>query len=82
MSLRACQHRGMSEKHSCAVSGGRAFWWTEALWAASEGLQVVQVPIEQIREFDEDCWFHGRAPSVARSPSTRAASSGRISATR
>jgi hypothetical protein len=53
----------MPEKHSCAVPGGRAFWWTEALWAASEGLPVVQVPIADIREFDEDCWFHGRAPT-------------------
>jgi hypothetical protein len=53
----------MAEKHSSSVPGGRAFWWTEALWAASEGLPVVQVPIADIREFDEDCWFHGRAPS-------------------
>jgi hypothetical protein len=45
------------------VPGGRAFWWTEALWAASDGLPVVQVPIEQIREFNQDCWFHGRAPT-------------------
>jgi hypothetical protein len=53
----------MPEKHSCAVPGGRAFWWTESLWAASAGLPVVNVPIAEIREFDEDCWFSGRAPS-------------------
>jgi hypothetical protein len=53
----------MPAKHSRSVPGGRAFWWTERLWAAIEGLPVVQVPIAQIAEFDQDCWFDGRAPT-------------------
>jgi len=53
----------MPEKHSHPVPGGRAFWWTESLWAAAAGLPVVELPIAQIREFDEDCWFDGRAPT-------------------
>ena len=55
--------RGMAEKHSHPVPGGRAFWLTESLWAASEGLPVVEVPIADIREFDQDCWFGGQAPT-------------------
>jgi hypothetical protein len=53
----------MAEKHSHLVAGGRAFWWTVRLWAAAEGLPVVEVPINEIAELDEDCWFDGRAPS-------------------
>jgi hypothetical protein len=53
----------MTEKCSLPAPGGRAFWWTKTLWAASSGLPVVEVPIAEIREFDEDCWFSGRAPS-------------------
>ena len=53
----------MPEKHSHPVPGGRAFWWTESLWAAAADLPVVELPIAQICEFDEDCWFDGRAPT-------------------
>jgi hypothetical protein len=53
----------VTEKCSLPVPGGRAFWWTLSLWAASSGLPVIQVPIDAIREFDEDCWFSGLAPS-------------------
>jgi hypothetical protein len=53
----------MPEKHSHAVPGGRAFWWTESLWSAAADLPVAQVRIDDIREFDEDCWFDGKAPT-------------------
>jgi hypothetical protein len=51
------------EKCSLPVPGGRSFWWTKALWAASAALPVVEVAIASIPELDEDCWFDGRAPS-------------------
>jgi hypothetical protein len=51
----------MPEKHSRPVPGGRAFFLTERLWKLSEGLPVEAVPIDAIREFDEDCWFGGAA---------------------
>jgi hypothetical protein len=52
------------EKHSYPVPGGRAYWWTEKLWAASAGLPAKRVPIAEIAEFEMDCWFQGRhAPS-------------------
>ncbi|GAA3834742.1 chromosome partitioning protein ParB [Nocardioides panacisoli] len=53
----------MPDKHSRDVADGRAFWWTEGLWAAAEGLPVFRVPIAAIKEFDEDCWFNGTAPT-------------------
>ena len=51
------------ERHSRAVPGGRASWWTDRLWAAATGLPVVSVPIDDIAELDQDCWFGGRAPT-------------------
>jgi hypothetical protein len=53
----------MPEMHSRPVEGGRAFWWTEGLWAAAEGLPTYRVAIATIKEFDEDCWFDGKAPT-------------------
>lgn len=52
------------EKHSHTVPGGRGYWLTERLWAASRGLPVFQVAIADIPEFDRDCWFHGHAPTI------------------
>ena len=50
----------MPDKHSRLVPGGRAFYLTERLWALAEGLPVEPVPIDEIRAFDEDCWFGGK----------------------
>lgn len=36
---------------------------TERLWSLAEGLPVVEVPIADIAEFDQDCWFRGVAPT-------------------
>lgn len=33
------------------------------LWRLAEGLPVIEVPIDSIAAFDQDCWFHGRAPT-------------------
>jgi hypothetical protein len=54
------------EKHSYPVPGGRAHWLTERLWAAAEGLPLRWVPIAQIAEFEQDCWFVGRHASTCR----------------
>lgn len=43
------------------MPGGRAFYLTERLWELSAELAAEAVAIESIREFDEDCWFGGRA---------------------
>jgi len=53
----------MPEKHPHPVPGGRGYWWTEGLWAASAHLPVRTVPISDIREFDENCWFGDRPPT-------------------
>ena len=51
------------ETHSRVVDGMREFWWTESLWAAAEGLPVVSVPIADIAEFDQICWFGDTPPT-------------------
>jgi hypothetical protein len=54
----------MPETHSRTVPGGRGHHLTEHLWELSAGLPIDQVPIESIAEFDRDCWFNGRGPSI------------------
>ncbi|WP_148616562.1 chromosome partitioning protein ParB [Nocardioides rubriscoriae] len=51
------------ETHSRVVAGVREFWWTESLWAAAEGLSTVSVPIANIAEFDQNCWFGDTPPT-------------------
>ena len=55
----------MPERHSRTVPGGRAFFLTERLWELAKDLPVEPVPIDTIREFDQDCWFDG-APVTCR----------------
>jgi hypothetical protein len=50
----------MPETHSHTVPGGRAYWLTEKLWRAAEGLPVIRVPLAAIAEFEQDCWFGER----------------------
>jgi hypothetical protein len=47
----------MPENHSRMTEQGRAVWLTERLWELARDLPVRQVPLEQIREFDQNCWF-------------------------
>lgn len=60
-----CQHSSVPTTETCSLPTpeGRAFWWTRTLWTASAELPVLKLRICEIREFDEDCWFGGRAPS-------------------
>lgn len=51
------------ERHSHLVAGRRHHFWTDRLWARSRDLPVQEVRVDQIAEFDQDCWFHGRAPT-------------------
>ncbi len=56
----------MPETHSRTVPGGRAFWFTEKLWRAAEGLPVIRVALSAIAEFDQDCWFGERHAPTCR----------------
>jgi hypothetical protein len=55
------------EKHSHMIPEGRAFWYTERLWACAADLPVQMVAIADIVEFEQDCWF-----GTAHVPSCRA----------
>lgn len=51
------------EHHSHLVDGRRHHFWTDRLWELAKGLPVRDGAIHDIAEFDQDCWFHGRAPT-------------------
>ena len=47
----------MAHKHSRLTSAGRLVWFVERLWYLAQELPVRQFPIDQIAEFDQNCWF-------------------------
>jgi hypothetical protein len=47
----------MADKHSRLTSEGRLVWFVERLWYLSRELPVRQIPIDQVVEFDQNCWF-------------------------
>lgn len=52
--------------HSRTVSSGRGYWWTDRLWAQAQGLPPFQVAIDDVPEFDMNCWFSDTAPPTCR----------------
>lgn len=54
------------EMHSRPVQAGRGFWWTDRLWEQARGLTPSVVAIEDIAEFDVNCWFSEEAPPTCR----------------
>ena len=46
------------------VALGERAWHIESVWQAARSLPVEEVPIDSIREIDEDCWFNGRHATV------------------
>jgi hypothetical protein len=51
------------EHHSHLVDGRRHHFWTDRLWELARSLPIHWVLIDDIAEFDQDCWFHGQAPT-------------------
>ncbi len=47
----------MSGKHSWPTPHGRYFWWSERLWKLAKDLPVTRIGIDNIAEFDQNCWF-------------------------
>ncbi len=43
--------------------GARA-WHIDTVWRAAASVPVERVPVEEIRELDEDCWFDGSEATV------------------
>ena len=54
----------MPEKHTTVRNGKRLLWYTEGLWKKAALLVPFEVEVAAIRELDEDCWFHSRAPTL------------------
>jgi hypothetical protein len=53
-------------KHSRLTEAGRLVWFIERLWYLARELPVQQVPLAQIAEFDQDCWFGPGTPATCR----------------
>ncbi len=53
-------------KHGRAVPGGQGFWWVDRLWALAETLPSFEASIDDIAEFDMDCWFGDWAEPTCR----------------
>lgn len=51
------------ERHSRVVDGRRHYFQTKQLWSLVAGLPVAEVRIDDIPEFDQDCWFDGTGPT-------------------
>jgi len=47
----------MLGKHSRLTPEGRLVWFVERLWHLARELPMRQVAIDQIAEFDQNCWF-------------------------
>lgn len=47
----------MAHKHSRLISSDRFVWFMERVWYLARELPVRQMPIDQIVELDQDCWF-------------------------
>ena len=56
----------MAEKHSRLTNQGRLVWFTERLWSLAQALPARQIAIDQIAEFDQNCWFGQTAPPTCR----------------
>jgi hypothetical protein len=56
----------MAHKHSRLTDAGRLVWFVERLWYLARELPVRQVPIDQIAEFDQNCWFDPTALPTCR----------------
>lgn len=50
-------------RHSRLMPEGRYVWQTERLWRLAENLPVKIIPLENIKEFDQDCWFDFAPPT-------------------
>ena len=59
-------------KHGRAVPDGQGFWWVDRLWLLAEDLPRFEVPIDDIVEFDMDCWFGDWAEPTCRAVAAHA----------
>lgn len=62
----------MAQKHSRPTPDGRYIWYTERLWRLAENLPVKTVLIENIAEFDQNCWFDADKPPTCRAVAAHA----------
>ena len=50
--------------HTTVREGRRLLWYSERLWDLSQDLIPFDLPIENIKELDYDCWFGSIEPTM------------------
>lgn len=56
----------MAGKHSRLTPLGRYYWLSERLWELSKHFPIQRIAIDDIREFDQNCWFANDAAPTCR----------------
>ena len=62
----------MAGKYSRLTGHGRLVWFVERLWYLAQSLPQYTVPLAQIAEFDQDCWFGPGTPPTCRAVAAHA----------
>lgn len=56
----------MPQKHGRQTENGTYIWYTERLWKLASALPTIQVAIDSIKEFEENCWFSEDTPPTCK----------------
>ena len=62
----------MAQKHTRPTPFGRYVWYTERLWRLAKHLPVKSIPIENVPEFDINCWFDEKNAPTCRAVAVHA----------
>lgn len=54
----------MAGKHTTIRDGKRLLWYSERLWHLASDLIPFEIEIDSIKEFDQNCWFDTREPTL------------------
>ncbi|MEZ4731958.1 MAG: hypothetical protein R3E79_32980 [Caldilineaceae bacterium] len=56
----------MAGKYSRVTAQGRLVWFVERLWSLARNLPQRAISLDQIAEFDQNCWFGPTSPPTCR----------------
>lgn len=51
-------------KHTTIRDGKRFLWYSDRLWSLASNLVPFEIEIDSIKEFDRNCWFDSREPTL------------------
>jgi hypothetical protein len=56
----------MAQKHSRPTEQGIFIWYSERLWQLADTLPSQLIPIKQVKEFEQNCWFSEDNPPTCK----------------